>query len=407
LSSRSFSRRRLLQGSAAVAGALAVPRLTGDAHAQLAPGERNALCIVFLTGGYSGIFGSANSFSGAFGGTPQFGVAAGNMKDLGNDLIVDAPSLGSLDEFSLTHMATVGVNHGITNHEAAQAAFWAGGGNAAAAITLAREMGGDGAIKCAILGGSAIQGPQMAQAGISYQRIIDFKATIAALGGGNDPTIPDRNIMARILGTTQAMSQPVLKASPNSLATVQDGYTTAIDVLKKPVQQFDYNEMALGYGLRPTDTAAINISSQLLGAELMIRAGANVVLVADTIGTSWDTHGDNNGAAAREQMMNHLLRPLKTFIARSRNLLGINVVTTIAGDFARSVPNSDHAPALAATVIGRDVKVGTTGRLSFNGSLPEGSPKLPGYWAYLAELMKVKSSSFGANPHPSLLVKPA
>src|SRR2546422_6992294 len=102
-----FSRRHLIQGAGALAGYAAASRLTGSgvisstAHAQIA-GEKNALFVIFLNGGYNSVFPSADSFRGA--GT--FGVTGDTMlKPLTNGLVVDAPTLGTLPQFALDHMA--------------------------------------------------------------------------------------------------------------------------------------------------------------------------------------------------------------------------------------------------------------------------------------------------------------
>jgi len=104
-------------------------------------------------------------------------------------------------------------------------------------------------------------------------------------------------------------------------------------------------------------------------------------------------------------MMNtRILPPLKTFINRMVNDPTRNVVIAIFGDFNRSLPGSDHASALNATVIGRYVKPGTTGKVSANVQLPAGTPSVPGFWSYLARTLKVSGEPFGTNPHTSILL---
>jgi hypothetical protein len=72
------------------------------------------------------------------------------------------------------------------------------------------------------------------------------------------------------------------------------------------------------------------------------------------------------------------------------------------GHFSRSQAN-DHARNLTATVIGKYVKVGTTGRTNDRAQLPTGSPGPAQFWAYLAKVLKVPSEPFGPNPHPLVL----
>jgi hypothetical protein len=73
------------------------------------------------------------------------------------------------------------------------------------------------------------------------------------------------------------------------------------------------------------------------------------------------------------------------------------------GDFARSLPGSNHQPNLSATVIGKYVQRGTTGRVDADVGLPPGTPGSLGLWSYLAAAGKVSTSPFGANPHPLVL----
>jgi hypothetical protein len=95
---------------------------------------------------------------------------------------------------------------------------------------------------------------------------------------------------------------------------------------------------------------------------------------------------------------------LRPFVSRMVNAPGRNVVVAIIGDFARSLPGSDHASALSATVIGKYVRTGTTGRMSDRVQLPQGTPSFAGFWAYLARLLNVATQPFGANPHTGLVL---
>ena len=91
MADRGFTRRAAVKGAAALGGALALggwPELKGDTPES----ERPTLVVFWLNGGPAGLFNSAGSFlrSGAFG------VVPGRVLDLGNDLLVDAGSLGVL-----------------------------------------------------------------------------------------------------------------------------------------------------------------------------------------------------------------------------------------------------------------------------------------------------------------------
>ncbi len=402
MNSNRFSRRSLIQATGAVAGGLAASRMmTGDglisrtAFGQAA-GEKSALLVVYLSGGYNALFGSADSFAGA--GT--FGVAAGNQKALGGGLVIDAPTYGTLPQFALDHISTVGIRHGITAHGAAQNANFSDG-TRSYGLRLASMMGGDGAIKAVNLGGQMMPGARPAEGGVSLQQVNDMKSTIAALGGAQDATIPDRKIGAAGLTAAQAMSADRLAANPTMMTGMRDGMQSGIDTLLKPVQAFNYAAMATAYGMQATATAVNSFSSKIAAAELMITAGANFAIAVDG---GWDTHGDRTGANVRNMMNTRILPPLKTFINRMVNDPTRNVVIAIFGDFNRSLPGSDHASALNATVIGRYVKPGTTGKVSANVQLPAGTPSVPGFWSYLARTLKVSGEPFGTNPHTSILL---
>jgi hypothetical protein len=410
---RNLTRRTLLQAGAAVTGGLAASKvmspggiISPSAFAQAggdgAPAEKSALLVIFLNGGFNSVFVSADSFAPA--GT--FGVTAQNQRVIGGGLVVDAPTIGTLDAFSLSHIAAVGVRHGISNHGAAQVADWTNG-TRSFPLMLANAMGGEAAIKCAVLGAGLPAGPKPPEGTTTMQSITDLRSTIAALGGGAaDPTTPDRAISAKGLIGAQAMSKNVLGASPVSLTSVREGYGASIATLQKPVQAFDYNAMAAAYGIAPTATAVNTFASKMLGAELMISAGANVAIAMDG---GWDSHGDRTAANVRNMMNTRILPALKVFLTRMNGAESPrNVVVTIMGDFARSLPGSDHASALSAMVIGKYVKPGTTGLMSPTVSLADGTASTPGYWSLLSRLVKLPAAAgdplFGANPHPSLLL---
>ncbi len=404
MSSNNLSRRRLMQSAGAVAGGLAASRLMNgrvggylarEASAQVVP-EKSAVLAIFLQGGYNSVFCSADSYAPA--GT--FGVTANNQKSLGNGLVVDAGTLGTLPAYALSHMATVGIRHGITSHAAAQTADFSDGKNSYA-LQLADAMGGDASIKAVQAGSRSQPGPHPAIGSTSLQVITDMKSTIAALGGITDPTIPDRGIGANGLIAAQAMSQGRMAQSPTMTTSMHDGYAAAISTLQAPVKPFDYNALATAYGFQSTATAVNNFTTQIACAELMITAGANYVVAVDG---GWDSHGDTSASSVRNMMTSRILPPLKVFINRMMNVPNTNVVVAIFGDFARSLPGSDHASSLSATVIGKYVKVGTTGKMSASVTQPAGTPSIPGFWSYLAAVTKSPSSPFGANQHPTLLV---
>jgi hypothetical protein len=94
-----------------------------------------------------------------------------------------------------------------------------------------------------------------------------------------------------------------------------------------------------------------------------------------------------------------------------------NVVVAMIGDFARSMGQTDagdetangHSDVLSASIMGKYVKTGTTGRTFVGPGYAEekfvdGSPGgIQQLWAYIAEVLKVPSNPFGKNPHPLVL----
>jgi hypothetical protein len=132
----------------------------------------------------------------------------------------------------------------------------------------------------------------------------------------------------------------------------------------------------------------------------MITAGANVVVAVDD---DWDSHGDTDGTQVRNKMNERILPPLNTFIDRMMNDVERNVVIAIFGDFSRSLPGSDHQPNCAVTVMGRYVKLGSTGRVNAAVDMAPTTPDIPQMWAYLAVALKAPANPFGANPHGLIL----
>lgn len=390
-----LSRRQLLQGAVAAAAASRLGLSPTPALAQQVAAEKAALLVVFLNGGYNALFGSADSFAGA--GT--FGVSGSNLKVLGNGLVVDAPTFGTLPAFALEHMATVGVRHGLTSHEAAQDhCFTAGNSNAA--LKLAAAMGGDGAIKCVQLGGGSVPGGRDPENGVTLQAINDMRSTIAALGGITDPTVPSRAIAERAIAASRFMSARTLVNSPRLTRTLGEGYGAAVETLQKPVKTYDYVSLANAYGFSSSTTAVTGFTTQVAAAELMIEAGANVCVA---VNGGWDTHGDRDGSNVRDMMNQRILPALKVFINRMVADPRRNVNLMVVGDFSRSLPGSDHAAGVSATVIGKNVRVGTTGRVDGDVRLAAGTPQGLGLWAYLAKLANVPFQPFGSNPHAGLV----
>lgn len=395
-----ISRRDLFKLTAGTTGAMAlggvIPSIfTPEAMAQSA--SQSAVLVVFLPGGYNALFASADSFSAA--GT--FGVTNTNMLNLGNGLIVDS-SFATLGAFAKANMASVGVAHGIAAHGSAKAGQFTLNNNNPI-MTLAAGMGGSGSIKAANVGQEIAPGPQTAVSGTSLQQITDMKSTIDAMGGGApDPTMPKRELAAKGITAAEQMSTTRLVGNPASLATVANGYKAAFDTLAKPAQPFNAQELMTAYGL--TGTAVGDMKSKFAAAELMIRSGTNVVAAVDGGALAWDTHGDTTGAKARQKFVAEIMPGLKIFTDRMVTATS-NVTVVIFGDFARSLPGSDHASVTTATIIGPNVKLGTTGKVDAAVGLPAGTPTVNGLWGLVATLAKAPApaiQAFGGNPHTAI-----
>ncbi len=89
-----LGRRTVLEGATA---ALALPAVSRLVRAAARPQETPALAILYLNGGPAGLFNSAGSFVEK----RSFGVTPDNVRPLGNGLVVDAATLGTLPAAAL------------------------------------------------------------------------------------------------------------------------------------------------------------------------------------------------------------------------------------------------------------------------------------------------------------------
>ncbi|HTL37391.1 MAG TPA: DUF1501 domain-containing protein [Kofleriaceae bacterium] len=406
--SKDFSRRGLFRRAAIAAGAFSVGRIPGlswlerEARADAA-GETPAVFIFNMIGGYNALFGSADSFQG----TGDFGVTATNIKQVGTTrLFVDKSTLGTLSANTLNHMASIGVDHGITSHPTARMSLLFDGNNKSRLISLSNALGGTAAVRCVNIGNLMSVGTHTAQGGVSLQQVRDLSTTIAVLGGVTSANAPARALASDGIAASQAMSADAIAKNPTSARSFAESYPAASAQLKETTVPFEYATMASAYGLTAGTNGSYatdvrNTTMQIMGAELMIRAGANVVIANQG---GWDTHGDNNGSEVRNKIIGDgTIAALKVFTDRMMAETGKNVVTAIVGDFSRSLPGSNHQANLTATVIGKYVKAGTTGRVTADVALPGGTPGIQGLWAYIAAALKCPTQPFGANPHGLVL----
>lgn len=385
-----LTRRSFLKGATYAAGAA----LLGAPSIAKADDEKPALLVVYLRGGYNALFSAAGGLKG------NFGVDDGNIVDVGNGLVIDGATYGTFDDSIKTKMATIGVNHGLTDHDDSQMQKWWGSADKSYVLQLADALGGDAAIKAAIVGDDNVPGTKTPENGVTLQTIADMDATIAALGAAaNDPRNPDRGITAAALERAAAMSKTSIDKNPTSLLSLNQGYPTASSLLRKPLKPFNFEDLNNAYDLGGSKSVD-DFKSRMAAAELMITAGANVVIA---VNDDWDSHGDTDGSGVRDHMNQEILPPLKTFFKNMWADNTRNVVVAVFGDFARSLPGSDHQPNCAVTVMGKYVKTGSTGNVDKDVNMKDGTPDIPQLWSYLAAVLKSPTTPFGANPHGLVL----
>lgn len=394
-----FTRRSLLSAGVGAAGLSLWPR---PLRAQT-PSRKPAVVLIWLDGGYNCLFSSADSC------VPDrvFGVNEGNVRPLSNGLVVDATTLGTLPDEVLRHMVTVGVHHGRADHIGGVNIWWNRGGDGPSwPLRLAGALGGSSAFRCVSF--RSLPGSHRATDGVTHSVVPDLSSALLCAGAPVGPELPDRTIMGQGLARAIELSRPTFERSPTLLREAWEGMHTAKDALLGPPAAIDWPEIAAAYGLGSSLTID-SFASQLAGAELMIRAGTDVVSVVDRgegalVGFGWDSHGDLDGNSVRT-MMSQRLPALSTFLRRTLAMGDRQVVTAIYGDFARSVFESGHAGGISATVFSPALQNGTTGHAIIDGpdyKLPPGTPGVDGFYAFLSEAAGVPSV-FGPNPHSPAL----
>ncbi len=399
------SRRGFLKRAAIAAGAFGLSRMPGVnllGKAEAAPGDEPPAIFIFnMIGGYNALFGSADSFIGS----GAFGVTATNARQIGtSNLYVDRSTLGTLSNTTLNKMASIGINHGISAHQSARQAMLFDG-DKSRLIALSRALGGTAAVRCVTIGNLMPEGNHRAVGDVSLQQVRDLSTTIAVLGGATAANAPERAYAADGIAAAEAMSKSVLDVNPTSGKSLIEGYPAASAQLREATVALDYAGMAAAYGVTAgtggkLPTVVNDTRMQVMGAELMIRAGANLVIANQR---GWDTHGDNNGSVVRNKLTGDgTMAALKVFTDRTLAMANRNVITVIIGDFSRSLPGSNHQPNLTATVIGKYVKLGTTGRVTADVGLPN-APGIQQFWAYLTAVAGTTDKPFGNNPHNLVL----
>ena len=347
-----LGRRTVLQGAAA---ALALPAMSRAAGPPGRPSETPALVVLYLNGGPAGLFNSAGSFIEKRG----FGVTRDNVRPLGNGLIVDAATIGTLPPAALGHMASINFRHGLYTHDLCRAALLQTGSRSNL-LLMAGSVTSPAPIHCAMVNNLGlpvgVDRSPPAENGVTFEQVLDLRA-IPVLA---DPALP----------------------SP------------------------DVAQIAAAYGASPTASAISDVKTTLTAVELLVRGGTSVVFAQPAfVGRAdrqFDTHADSEGVKARD-IMSSIVGEVRTFVARAMDIPGRNVVIALMGEFSRTVGASNHAPGGTTTVIGKHVKTGTAGPQTAGGLPPPTAPPPAGLWAYLATVLQIEDHPFGENPHPDLV----
>jgi len=160
------------------------------------------------------------------------------------------------------------------------------------------------------------------------------------------------------------------------------------------------------YGVSGDGTSICDQASTFAAAEMLVHAGAGVVFAQPAYtgrpDRQFDTHEDEDGKAARA-VMAPITPSLATFLGRTLELPGRNVVVLLVGEFSRTVPASDHEPGGTATVIGKYLQRGTAGPQREDGSPPLDAPPPEALWAFVAAALRIQGSPFGTNPNGRLV----
>lgn len=398
-----LSRRTLLRAAPAALAAATLPR---QAYAQAAP-EKATVVVLLLSGGYNAVFGGAD----AYVPTGHFGATASNVLEVGNGLVVDRATLGALPAELHQRMATVGVFHGYTAHDAARLSFY--NGVHSRPIALAGAITSGSPLTCVALGRKP-SGVHPSRGGASLTLVSDVTVPLQLIAGQVGPDEPGRAQLISGVRVAREFSRKKVLQNPRTLVHLAEGYDSLGAALAQPLRPLDWPAVSAAYGIVGAATQVRTLQEQLAAAELMVDAGVDVVLIEHSAAPTcnplgWDTHNDADASCNRALFQEYLLPHLGTFLTRTLNKPGRNVVTLVAGEFARTVPSAGHAGFSTPTVFGKYVRQGTTGRPVDLGrgqlGLPSGTtPGNEQLWSLIAALARAPTNPFGPNPHASLVL---
>ena len=191
-----FTRRSLLHAAAAVGAARALPSFAAPAAT-----PKKAIAIVLFRGGLNALHASPLSLQGHFSTSPDSMIATGT------GLMVDKSTFGALPATALTRMAVVGVDHGYTAHDPAEAAMFSAASSYP--LTLAAAMSAEAALRCAIVGESPAFANFAPVPGASITTIKDVRSALEVLVGSSRAEEPPR------------ASASVTRASPTRCAATE------------------------------------------------------------------------------------------------------------------------------------------------------------------------------------------